>query len=103
MTCLPAAPARMTLVEAPHPGDLSGVATAGVRVPVANDAVDQRGAGSATTGVLPVRPGGLRVLPGVLPMLPGEGSVGVIAGRIVARIVVLEAGRIVRVSGVARC
>jgi len=103
MTCLPATPARMTLVEAPHPGDLSGVATAGVRVPVANGAADQMGAGSATTGVLPVPPGTLLVLPGAPLALPGEGSVGVIAGRIVARIVVLEARRIVRVSGVARC
>jgi hypothetical protein len=103
MTCLPAAPARMTLVEAPHLGDLSGVATAIVRVPVANGVADQLGTGSATTGVLPVPPGTLLVLPGAPLALPGEGSVGVIAGRIVARIVVLEARRIVRVSGVARC
>jgi len=88
MTCLPAVPTRMTLVEAPHPGDLSGGAIAGVRVPVANGAVDRMGAGSATTGVLPV-------LPGTLPVVPGELSVGVVAGRIVARIV--------RVSGVVRC
>ena len=96
MTCLPAARARMTLVEAPHRGDLSGVATAPVRVHPANGAVDRLGAGSATTGVRPV-------LPGTLLVLPGEGTVGAIAGRIVTGIVVLEAGRIVRVSGVARC
>jgi len=96
MTCLPAARARMTRVEVPHPGDLSEVATARVRAPPANGAVDQMGAGSGTTGVLPV-------LPGTLPVLPGQVSVGAIAGRIVARIVVLEAGRIVRFSGAVRC
>ena len=95
MTCLPAVPTRMTLVEAPRPGDLSGGAIAGVGVPAASGAVDQMGAGSATTGVLLVLPETLLVLPGTLPVVPGELSVGVVAGRIVARIV--------RVSGVVRC
>ena len=103
MTCLPAAPARMTLVEAPHPGDLNGVAVAGIRASPENGAVGRRGAGSVTTGVLRVLPGELPALPGTLLVLPGEGTVGAIAGRTVARIVVLEAGRIVRFSGVAPC
>jgi hypothetical protein len=83
MSILPAAPAMRALVEAPHPGDLSGAVTVVVRVPVANAAMSLVGAGlSATTEVPPMEDP---------------------AGMIVARIVVLEAALIAKRNGVARC
>jgi hypothetical protein len=109
MTSHPAAPARKTLVGAPHPGDLSGAVTVVVPAPVASDAVAQAVAqAAAQVGVgRQVMNGVLPVLPGTLPVLRGGGIVGLTGGlttdRIVARIVVLEAGLIVRASGVAQC
>jgi len=117
MTSHPAAPARKTLVGAPHPGDLSGAVTVVVPAPVASDAVAQAVAQAAAQAAAQVGVGRqvmngvLPVLPGTLPVLRGGGIVGLTGGlttdrivaRIVARIVVLEAGLIVRASGVAQC
>jgi hypothetical protein len=83
MTSLPVAPARRTLVEASHPGDLSGAVAVVVRVPAVNDAVALVGAGPSVTTEVP--------------------PVGDPAGTIVARTVVLEAAPIARRNGAARC
>jgi hypothetical protein len=83
MTSLPVAPARRTLVEACHPGDLIAAVTVVVRVPAANDAVALVGAGLSVT--------------------TGAPAVEVPAGTIVGRTVVLQAAPIARRNGVARC
>ena len=99
MTSLPAAPARTTLVEAPHPVDLSVPRTVVVPVPVANDAIAQTAArtGARTAAGRRVMSVGLPV-----PVLAGVTG-GARAGRIVAGIVVRVAGQNVRASGVAPC
>ncbi len=86
MSSLHAALARTNLVEAHHPGDLSGGAGA-VRVSVLNEAEAQA-------------EGGRRVMPEVLPV---QVLVEVIGEVSVGRIVVPVVGQSVRASGVARC
>ena len=87
MTSLPVAPARRTLVEACHPGDLIAAVTVVVRVPVANDAMAQAGAPAED---------GRSVMTWLLPL-------GVPVAVIAARIVDLAAAQIARASGVGRC
>ena len=107
MTSLPAAPVRTTLVEAPHPVDLSVPRTVVVPVPVANDAIARNGVRTAARNG--VRTGartaaGRRVMSAGLPVQVLAGvSGGARAGRIVAQIVVRVAGQNVRASGVAPC
>ena len=99
MTSLPAAPARTTLVEAPHPVDLSVPRTVVVPVRVANDAIARNG---VRTGARTAA--GRRVMSAGLPVQVLAGvSGGARAGRIVAGIVVRVAGQNVRASGVAPC
>ena len=103
MTSLPAAPVRTTLVEAPHPVDLSVPRTVVVPVRVANDAIARNG---VRTGVQTVvrTAAGRRVMSAGLPVQVLAGvSGGARAGRIVAGIVVRVAGQNVRASGVAPC
>lgn len=103
MTSLPAAPARTTLVEAPHPVDLSVPRTVVVPVPVANDAIARNGVRNGVrTGARTAA--GRRVMSVGLPVQVLAGvTEGAQAGRIVAQIVVRVAGQNVRASGVAPC
>ena len=103
MTSLPAAPARTTLVEAPHPVDLSVPRTVVVPVPVANDAITQTVARTAARTVAQSAAGRRVMSVGLpVPVLAGVTG-GARAGRIVAGIVVRVAGQNVRASGVAPC
>jgi hypothetical protein len=105
MTSLPAAPARTTLVEAPHPGDPNG-RIAAVPVPVQNDVLPQAGDRVEPPAVGPPETSEL-----LRVRAPAEVSAGVNVGRIVVvtveliveQIVVLVAGRIAKAHGVARC
>src|ERR1035437_6766584 len=94
-TSLPVAPARTTLAEAHHPGDLTGVGTVVVRVAARNDAPVQVGVGRAVmTGDLPAR---------VRAAVTEAASESQTLARTVGQIVDREAGQIGRASGVARC
>jgi hypothetical protein len=103
MTSLPVAPARTTLAEAPHPGDLTGAVTVVARVPVANGAMTQTGVRAGAPAAA-----GRSVMTGVLLVEVPAGVTGGASGdrigaSIVEPIVVLGAGQIARASGVVRC
>jgi hypothetical protein len=109
MTSLPVAPARTTLVEAPHPGDPNG-RIAAVRVPVQNDVLPPAGDRVEPPPVGP--PETSELLRVRAPAeVSAEVSAGVNVGRTVVvtvaltvgQIVVLVAGRIAKAHGVARC
>ncbi len=106
-TSLPVTPARTTLAEAHHPGDLTGVGTVVVRVAARNDAPVQVGARArAQTGALAGV--GRAVMTGDLPArvraaVTEAASESQTLARTVGQIVDREAGQIGRASGVARC
>ena len=111
MSSLPAAPARTTLVEAPHLGDLIGVRTVVIRVPAANDQAVRSGVPAVAlmeagpSAMCVDRQVGVLALSRVLVEMtaPQAASGAVSAGRIVAGTVLLVAGQIVRASEGARC
>jgi hypothetical protein len=105
MTSLPAAPARKTLVVAPHRVDLSG-RTVAVRVPAESVAI-ARAVALAGPQAEPQEGVGLSVMIEARLLVRAGVNGKVIAGQIVVLIVlwiaVLVAELTVRASGVARC
>jgi hypothetical protein len=103
-TSLPVAPARATLAEAHHLGDLTGVVTVVVQAPVMNDAPGARAPAQAEAAVGV----GRGVMTGDLPARARAAMTEAVSesqtpARIVGQSPDLEAGQIGRASGVARC